>query len=166
MPVVRRCADAATSRGRLPGVSFIRCLVTHPEFRRLFKFGMTGAASFVVDFGTLVLAYDGFGWSLRVSLVAAYTFGGIVHYGLTRWWVFPTTTSGGAVEAGRVLRYLLLAAFNTGATLVIVPALTELGLDYRVSKVISVVALFGFNYFVTPRFVMPREPRRPAPTEA
>jgi putative flippase GtrA len=147
-------------------VSFIRGLVTHPEFRRLFKFGMTGVASFVVDFGTLVLAHDGFGWPLRVSLIAAYTLGGIVHYGLTRYWVFPTTTTGGSVEAGRVIRYLLLAALNTGATLVIVPALTHVGLDYRVAKVICVVALFGFNYFVTPRFVMPREPRRPAPTEA
>lgn len=139
----------------------------HPEFQRLFRFGLTGVASFVVDFGTLVLAHDGFGWPLRVSLIAAYTIGGIVHYGLTRWWVFPMKHGGGgAAETGRVVRYLLLAAVNTGATLIIVPALTHLGVDYRLAKIICVVLLFGFNYFVTPRFVMPREPRQPAPTEA
>jgi putative flippase GtrA len=148
-------------------VSFLRGLVAHPEFRRLFRFGLTGIASFVVDFGILVLAHDGFGWPLRAALVAAYTLGGVVHYSLTRWWVFPTKHSGGgAAEAGRVIRYLLLAAVNTVATLLIVPGLAGLGVDYRVAKVICVVLLFGFNYLVTPRFVMPREPRSPAPTEA
>jgi putative flippase GtrA len=138
-------------------------LVRHPELRRLLRFGIAGIAGFIFDFGSLVLAHDGFGWPLTASLVFAYTVGGLAHYGLTRWWVFPGDRGPG--EAGRVARYLLLAAVNIVATLLIVPALTHLGLDYRLAKITCTALLFGFNYVVTPRFVLtdsPRQPARPA----
>ena len=138
----------------------IRELAAHHEIRRIFKFGVTGVLGFAADFGTLVVAHDGLGLPLRLSLIIAYTLGGIVHYGLTRWWVFPVRR--GSSEVGRVVRYLMLAAINTTATLLIVPALTHAGLDYRLAKIICVVVLFGFNYVVTPRFVMPAEPRQPS----
>jgi putative flippase GtrA len=142
----------------------IRELAVHHEVRRVFKFGVTGVLGFAADFGTLVVTHTGLGLPLRVALIIAYALGGIVHYSLTRWWVFPVRHS--TSEVGRVVRYLLLAAVNAGATLLIVPALTHAGLDYRLGKILCVVVLFGFNYVVTPRFVMPAEPRRQAPPAA
>jgi putative flippase GtrA len=142
-------------------VSTLRELAAHHEVRRIFKFGVTGVLGFTADFGTLVLTHTGLGLPLRLSLIIAYTVGGIVHYGLTRFWVFPATDD--SSEAGRVVRYLLLAAVNTAATLLIVPALSSAGLDYRLAKIICVVVLFGFNYVITPRFVMRGAPRQQPP---
>lgn len=127
--------------------------VMNPELYRVIRFGLTGAAGFLTDFGTLVAAHSGLRVALVPSLVLAYTLGGIVHYGLTRWWVFPARHT--TPEAGRIVRYLLLAAVNAGITLVAVPAMTHAGLDYRIAKVICVAVLFGANYFLVPRFVMP-----------
>jgi putative flippase GtrA len=140
-------------------VPTIRELAAHHEVRRIFKFGVTGVLGFTADLGSLIVAHDGLGLPLRLSLIIAYTVGGTVHYGLTRFWVFPARRE--SSEIGRIVRYLLLAAVNATATLLIVPALAHAGLDYRLAKILCVVVLFGFNYVVTPRFVMPAEPRQP-----
>jgi putative flippase GtrA len=143
-------------------VSNLATLIRHPELHRVLRFGVTGGASFVVDFGSLVVAHSFFHWPLTFSLVFAYALGGCVHYSLTRWWVFNAGRSG-AGEVGRVVRYLMLAGVNIVATLLVVPALTHLGLDYRLAKLLCTGLLFGMNYLITPRFVMPAEPRQPVP---
>ena len=142
----------------------IRALVANEELQRIFRFGLTGVAGFIVDFGLLVTARSGLGWDLTWALLLSSGLGGIVHYSLTRWWVFPASHT--SSEAGRVVRYLLLGAFNAGATVVIVSALTHVGMDYRPAKILCVVVLFGFNYVVTPRLVMPGGPRPPHPPAA
>jgi putative flippase GtrA len=119
---------------------------------RLIRFGLTGCAGFVVDFGLLWLLKGGLGAPLALATTTAYVVGGVVHYSLTRFWVFPQEDSTG--EGGRIIRYLALAAVNIVVTLVLVLGLSHAGLDYRVAKVIAVVALFFSNYFLTPRVVM------------
>jgi putative flippase GtrA len=122
------------------------------DLARLLRFGLTGCAGFAVDFSVLVALRSGAGAPLALATIAAYVLGGLVHYALTRLWVFPQTGSGR--EIGRVFRYLALAAVNAGLTLAIVTGLSETGLDYRVAKVVAVVSLFFTNYFLTPRIVM------------
>ncbi|MBD3782918.1 MAG: GtrA family protein [Micrococcales bacterium] len=119
---------------------------------RLTKFGLTGGAGFVVDFGTLVVLHGVLRWPLVVATLGAYVLGGVVHYGLTRTWVFPHARDAG--EVGKVVRYLLLGAANALVTVIAVAGLSRLGVDYRVAKVAAVVALFFTNYLLTPRFVM------------
>ncbi len=120
--------------------------------RRLVRFGLTGCAGFVVDFGTLVLLHSGLGLPLWLATAAAYLTGGVVHYSLTRFWVFPQGNAEG--EFGRIARYVLLVAANVGITTVIVVGLSGLGLDYRAAKVVAVVTLFFTNFILMPRLVM------------
>lgn len=116
------------------------------------RFGLTGCAAFAVDFSVLILLKSSVGLPLGVATTTAVVVGGLVHYSLTRLWVFPQETSAG--ELGRLARYLILVAVNIVANLVIVLGLTRVGLDYRAAKAIAVVVLFFCNYFLTPRLVM------------
>lgn len=127
------------------------------------RFGLTGCAAFAVDFGTLVLLRSSVGLPLAVATTTAVVVGGLVHYSLTRLWVFPQESRTG--ELGRLTRYLVLVAVNVAANLVIVMGLTSVGLDYRAAKGIAVVALFFCNYLLTPRLVM-RPVRRSSSTDA
>lgn len=116
------------------------------------KFGLTGCAGFAVDFGLLLILKSGAGMPLAVATTLAYVVGGVVHYSLTRFWVFPQDQRAG--EVGRVVRYLALAGVNILATLGIVLGLSSIGVDYRVAKILAVVLLFFSNYLLTPRLVM------------
>lgn len=122
------------------------------DLARFIRFGLTGCAGFVVDFGTLVVLKSLIGAPLPVATATAYIVGGVVHYAFTRLWVFPQDHRRG--ELGRIARYLLLGVANIGATLAFVLGLTHAGLDYRAAKVIAVVVLFFSNYLLTPRLVM------------
>ena len=119
---------------------------------------MTGLAGFFVDFGLLWLLRSGSGLPLAIATTAAYVVGGTIHYSLTRFWVFPQQDFKG--EAGRMVRYLLLASVNIIVTLILVLGLSHLGLDYRFAKIIAVVGLFFTNYLLTPRLVMTSPGRR------
>lgn len=127
-------------------------LLRHHELRRAGRFVTTGAVAFAIDFGGLVLLHGALGLPLAVSVIAPYPVGTAVHYGLTRFWVFPPGAPGS--EPGRIGRYLLLVAANALGTAAIVLSLTHLGLDYRAAKLIAVAVLLVANYFVSPVLVM------------
>jgi putative flippase GtrA len=116
------------------------------------RFGLTGCAGLVVDFGLLWLLRGSVGLPLATATAVAYTLAGVGHYSLTRFWVFPQEERAG--EVGRVARYLVLGGVNVVATLGIVTGLSAAGADYRIAKVVAVVFLFFSNYLLTPRVVM------------
>ena len=118
----------------------------------MLRFGLAGVAGLVVDLGALVALRSGAGWPLAVASGAAFALGWAANYGLVRLWVFRGVAPGG--EAGRLGRYLVLAAGNAAATVVVVSGLTWLGADYRLAKVVAVVGLFATNYVLVPRVVM------------
>jgi putative flippase GtrA len=122
---------------------------------RFVRFGLTGVAGFVADFGTLVLLHGRLDVALWVAVVAAYVVGGLVHYSLTRFWVFAHPLGEG--ELGKIRRYLTLVGCNVVITAVAVDAMTRAGLDYRLAKAVTVVVLFFSNYLIVPRWVMPHE---------
>ena len=119
---------------------------------RLLRFALTGVAGFAVDFGTLVFLHSGLLLPLGVSTAVACLVGGIVHYGLTRYWVFPQANPFG--EAWRSARYVSLGAANAAVNVMGITMLVHLGLEYRPAKIITVALLFFVNYFLTPRLVM------------
>ena len=135
-----------------------RSWVRGADLPRVVRFLAAGGIAFAVDFGTLVLTHSGLHVTLQWAIVCAYAVGGIVHYTLTRFWVFPARER--HQEAQRVIRYLILAAFNMGATVGLVTGLADIGVDYRLGKIICVAVLMVINYLATPRFVI-RD--RPAP---
>jgi putative flippase GtrA len=134
----------------VPSVPFF---ASRAELARFLRFGLTGCAGFAVDFGSLVLFRSGLGVALATSTALAYVIGGVVHYGLTRLWVFPHASDGDEVR--KVARYLSLAAVNIAITIAAVVGLSHAGLDYRLAKLLVVAVLFFTNYVITPRYVMP-----------
>jgi putative flippase GtrA len=133
--------------------SRVRELARSPGIQQFVRFALTGVAGFVADFGTLVALHGRLDVVLWFATASAYVVGGVVHYSLTRFWVFAHPLGEG--ELGKVGRYLALVACNVVLTVVAVVAMTHAGLDYRAAKVITVVTLFFSNYVIVPRWVMP-----------
>jgi putative flippase GtrA len=116
------------------------------------RYLIAGGAGFGVDFGVLVGLHSGAGAPLGLSVVCAYLTSAVVNYALLRLWVFSPVML--RRESGRARQYLLLLAANVGVNFVIVKSLANLGLDYRIAKVISAVTLAVANYIVASRVVM------------
>lgn len=119
---------------------------------RAARFVATGLVAFGVDLGILILLHGFCGVGLALSVPTAYLSSGIVHYGLTRFWVFDPEQR--AAEGTRVLRYLLLVALNAAVSVLGVMFLVHLGLDYRFAKVICIGVLFTSNYVITSKYIM------------
>lgn len=121
--------------------SLLRSLSRHSAVRFL----AVGGLSVVVDAGLLVLLHGVLAIWLPVAAALAFAGAFVVNFGLNRAWVFG---SAGAVHR-QLVRYLTLVAVNLVLTVILVPALTWLGLPYLVAKLVTTGALAVLNYLAS-----------------
>jgi putative flippase GtrA len=113
------------------------------------RYIVVGVLSFVTDAGALFVLHGLLHVWLPLATGLAFASAFVVNFGLNRVWAFRAS---GAV--GRQLRrYLSLVAANLVATVVLVPALTSLGLPYLVAKACTTVLLAIVNYFVSRKWI-------------
>lgn len=114
-----------------------------------FRFLLVGGASVVVDAGLLYVLHGLTGLRLEPATALAFLAGFMVNFALNRQWSFAST--------GRLRRqlaaYLALVAANLLVTVVLVRALTALGLMYLVAKVFTTAALSVVNYLVSRKWI-------------
>ncbi|MEU4164356.1 GtrA family protein [Actinoplanes sp. NPDC026670] len=114
-----------------------------------FRFLLVGGASVVVDAGLLYVLHGLAGLRLEPATALAFLAGFVVNFALNRQWSFAST--------GRLRRqlaaYLALVAANLLVTVVLVRALTALGLMYLVAKVLTTAALSVANYLVSRKWI-------------
>lgn len=114
-----------------------------------FRFLLVGGASVVVDAGLLYVLHGLAGLRLEPATALAFLAGFMVNFALNRQWSFAST--------GRLRRqlaaYLALVAANLLVTVVLVRALTALGLMYLVAKVFTTAALSVVNYLVSRKWI-------------
>jgi putative flippase GtrA len=120
--------------------------------RSVVRYLITGGASFAVDFAVLVALHSGAGAPLGLSVVCAYLISAVVNYALLRLWVFTPVEV--RRESRRARQYLVLVVANACANFMIVKFLANLGVDYRLAKMVSVATLAACNYVVASRIVM------------
>jgi putative flippase GtrA len=109
------------------------------------RYLVAGVLCFVVDFSLLVLATEVAGISYRISAVLGFTGGLLASYWLSIGWVFNNRSL--ADKRAEIAVFFLIGILGLGLNEVVICVGTDIvGLDYRVSKIISVVMVLFWNF--------------------
>ena len=112
---------------------------------QLFRYLFVGGVAFLLDAGPLVARTELFGVHSLVSGAVGFGVGLVVNYVLSTRWVFAHRTL-----ANRRVEFLVFAAIGVvglGLNEMLLFVGTEnMGLDYRVSKLLAVVTGLGWNF--------------------
>jgi putative flippase GtrA len=132
----------------------VRAAAAHPVvtvFRHsAVRYVMVGGFSFVVDAGALFVLHGVLGMWLPVATALAFTAAFFVNFGLNHTWAF---TRASAVVGRRFTRYIALVVANLGVTVLLMQALTWLGLHYLPAKAACTGLLFVTNYVVSKKWI-------------
>lgn len=138
------------------GGSRVSALLGHSAVRYL----IAGGLSFLVDFGLLALFHQVFGWPTGVAAGVAFLASFAFTYTIQRTFSFGAETPHGRA----LLRYTLLVAANTVATMGIVALLDATVVGWGVGKVVATIVTTGWNYFAY-RYWVFAPPRHAAATQ-
>ena len=113
---------------------------------QLFRYGFVGGLAFVVDFGLLFLLTNYCGVFYQVSACISFIAGLTVNYLISIAWVFNKSKSNNTALTDFLL-FALVGVVGLGLNAVIMYACTELlGVYYLLSKIISTVIVFVWNF--------------------
>ncbi|GAA1446657.1 GtrA family protein [Leifsonia poae] len=118
------------------------------------RYLIAGGLSFLVDFGLLALLHDVFGWPVWLASGVAFLVSFAFTYTIQRIFSFDSRAPHGRA----ILRYTLLVAFNTLATVLIVSLVNTTVLGWAGGKVIATVASTAWNYFAYRYWVFASDP--------
>lgn len=118
-----------------------------------FRYLLAGGAAFLVDAGLLALFLYVFGWPVWLSAAVSFVLSFAFTYTAQRLFTFKTTLPHGKA----LIRYVLLVAFNTVATSLIVTLLSGTPLTWAGGKVVATLASTFWNYFVYRYWIFPAE---------
>ncbi|WP_222194145.1 GtrA family protein [Modestobacter italicus] len=118
------------------------------------KFLATGLLTVAADYTTFFLTFTVGHVDLGVATVASFLAGFIVSFGLNKLWVFENSNSSVAHSMRQVFLYVALLTFNVAFTYCFIAALEQhLGVDPRVSKMISIAITTVWNYVLYSRVI-------------
>ena len=120
---------------------------SHKTHIQLFRYALVGGCAYVVDFGALYLLTDHIKMHYLLSAAIAFTLGLITNYILSILWVFSNrTVSNKQME---FLIFALIGVVGLGFNEITLWFFTGIvHLHYLVSKLISTVFVFFWNFFV------------------
>ncbi|MFF1571805.1 GtrA family protein [Leifsonia sp. NPDC058292] len=130
----------------------LRKLFSHSGVRYL----IAGGLSFLVDFGLLALLHNVLLWPVWLASGVSFLLSFAFTYTIQRMFSFGSTAPHGRA----VVRYTLLVAFNTVATIVIVSLVNSSVLGWAGGKVVATVVTTVWNYFAY-RYWVFADPRPP-----
>lgn len=113
---------------------------------QLFRYGFVGGAAFLVDYGVLVLLTEVFGMHYLLSATISFILGLITNYLLSVVWVFNNRTLGNRWAEFAV--FAIIGVIGLGLNALIMYVCTDkMGIHYMISKIISTVIVFFWNFF-------------------
>ena len=113
---------------------------------QLFRYGFVGGAAFLVDYGVLVLLTEVFGMHYLLSATISFILGLITNYLLSVVWVFDNRTLGNRWAEFTV--FAIIGVIGLGLNALIMYVCTDkMGIHYMISKIISTVIVFFWNFF-------------------
>src|SRR5438270_12538394 len=135
-------------------LSVVRAL--RPRDLSVVRFLVVGVLSVATDATALFVLHGVLRIWLPAATAGAYGVAFVVNFGLNRTWVFRATDS-----VGRQLQwYIALVVVNLALTVVLVPTLTWLGIQYLASKLLVAAALAVLNYVASRRWIFVSPPVR------
>ena len=121
------------------------------------RFLVVGVLSIATDATALFVLHGVLRIWLPAATAGAYGVAFVVNFGLNRIWVFRATDS----VTRQLTWYLALVAANLALTVVLVPTLTRLGIQYLASKLLVAAVLAVLNYVASRRWIFVSPPVRP-----
>ena len=113
---------------------------------QLFRYGFVGGAAFLVDYGVLVLLTEVFGMHYLLSAPISFILGLVTNYLLSVVWVFNNRTLGNRWAEFTV--FAIIGVIGLGLNALIMYVCTDkMGIHYMISKIISTVIVFFWNFF-------------------
>ncbi|MGO4595434.1 GtrA family protein [Leifsonia sp. 2TAF2] len=137
-----------------------------PLFKRVFahsgvRYLVAGGLSFLVDFGLLALLHDVLLWPVWLASGVSFLLSFAFTYTIQRVFSFGSSAPHGRA----VLRYTLLVAFNTLATIVIVSLINSSVVGWAGGKVVATIVTTTWNYFAY-RYWVFADPQKNEPSPA
>ena len=119
---------------------------------QLLRYAVVGGVAFVVDYGSLWLLTEVVGLHHLVSAAIAFILGLICNYVISTAWVFgESKVSNRWVE---FVIFSIIGVIGLGLNELIIYLCTDVcGLHYMLSKIISTVIIFFWNFFAR-KFVL------------
>ncbi|MBQ7162145.1 MAG: GtrA family protein [Bacteroidales bacterium] len=119
---------------------------------QLLRYAVVGGVAFVVDYGSLWLLTEVVGLHHLVSAAIAFILGLICNYVISTAWVFgESKVSNRWVE---FVIFSIIGVIGLGLNELIIYLCTDVcGLHYMLSKIISTVIIFFWNFFAR-RFIL------------
>ena len=113
---------------------------------QLFRYGFVGGAAFLVDYGVLVLLTEVFGMHYLLSATISFILGLVTNYLFSVVWVFNNRTLGNRWAEFTV--FAIIGVIGLGLNALIMYVCTDkMGIHYMISKIISTVIVFFWNFF-------------------
>lgn len=114
---------------------------------QLFRYLLVGGAAFAVDFGLLFLLTEYCGFYYQVSAALSFIAGLAANYLLSIKWVF-NAADGRANVAAEFAMFALVGVIGLLVNALVMYLLTDLcGVHYLLSKIISTIVVFLWNFF-------------------
>lgn len=118
-------------------------MVASERLVQVVKFLVVGVASAVVDVGGLWMLHGLLGVWLPLAAATSFLASFVVNFGLNQRWTFQAQE---AQTRAQLIRFTILVAANTLVTAVAVTAITGMGLQYLLAKLIVMGVLFVVNF--------------------
>nr|MBQ9201381.1 GtrA family protein [Bacteroidales bacterium] len=119
---------------------------------QLLRYSVVGGVAFLVDYGSLWLLTEAVGLHHLVSAAIAFILGLICNYVISTAWVFGESKVNNRLVEFTV--FSIIGVVGLGFNELIIYFFTDVcGLHYMLSKIISTVIIFFWNFFAR-RFIL------------
>jgi putative flippase GtrA len=141
---MNRSVDVPESVERQPSESKPRSAFSSVRSNTAIRYLIAGGLSFIVDFGLLAVLHDLVGLPVWLATGIAFLVSFAFTYTIQRVFSFESRAPHGRA----LVKYTILVAFNTLATVAIVSLLNGTALSWGGGKVVATVVTTCWNYFV------------------
>lgn len=112
------------------------------QFAKYFVVGFSGV---FLDMGTLVIFKEWFGWWPVLAVAVNQLVVMVYNFSLNKFWSFRNRE----MPHRQIVRYLILAGVNYLFSILVMYIFNhQLGFDYRLVRLLTIVMMVGWNFFL------------------
>jgi len=115
------------------------------------KYGIVGVLSVIIDYTLLYLSYSIAGITSSFSVSIGFLGSTVFNFLMHRFYTFSETKDSSHLKA--LVKYLLLVLGSYFITLISIQYLMSLGLNIYISKLITLVVVYIYGFFIGKYFV-------------